>query len=307
MAFINFADAQVAASFTTALFAIALYALTIRRLHGVAKVCSRIMCLGYMIASMQFAMQRLFEFHTHDSALGFSINLLALMPVTYLLAMAQLYLMRQGHVRRDEWLPVPTAWLCSLALIVASRIYDHYNPGPDGVVIMWANYIVAGVYALVIIFLYRILRHTYQALHSSLQEFFDQSMSSMISWISLSIRFLMLLTIILPVFVFFRGPWLVVYIYIAMAAMAYLFVAFTCFSVSNDAAISQKAEAIAAEAKQAPVSTEDGQPVKMTEAEKEKIAQKLEGWLTGRKYLEHDISIKDVADATGVSLSQLRA
>lgn len=303
MAYLNFQEAQVTGSFINALFAIALFALTFRRLRGPSKVSAQLMGLGYLLAAMQFAMQRLFSFNDHDLALGISINLLTFMLVTFFIYFGLFYLQRQGNVRRNLCLTPPALWFVALMLIVVSRIVYGDKADQDAQPLMWANYIAAGLYAVEVVFLYNLVLKSYRELRNALSDYYDRSASEFIGWIYGSVQIISLLTFCLPMLMFFRTPLLVLFGYLSLAALSYLFVTFVSFVVSNNAVIASQAEAAAvlpsAAANEPGADGAEGIPLEVVES-------RLGSWLTDKGYLRHDLSIKDVASSLELSVTDIR-
>lgn len=303
MAYLNFQEAQVTGSFVGAIFAFMLYALTFRRLHGVSKVSAQLMSLGFFITSVQFTLQRLFCFHAVDPALGFSVNLSFFMLATYLLFTAQLYLLRQGRLRLREWCVVPLAWSVCVCLMFSLRYY-YKEVAPDTVaghpVLMWANYFTATVYIAEVVYLYFLLRSTYRKVKCNVEEFFDRPTDEMIGWVSVSMHLLGFLSVCIPVCLFFRTQFLILFLYFIVLAMSYLAVTFTFFSVSRDAAIAGQAEALAGmdSAMEAAPSVD--------EQVLAQIAGKLDTWLEAEGFLRHNLSITEVAETTGLGVEEIR-
>ena len=127
----------------------------------------------------------------------------------------------------------------------------------------------------------------------------------MIGWISLSAIVLASLSLCMPVLLFFRNQLLIVFLLIMVAAMAYLFVTFTLYCVSNDAVIASQADAIASEiAQDSDETSQEATP--MNEADQAWVSQQLSGWLESQGFRQHNTSIADVAQTSGLSTTVLR-
>lgn len=298
MAYLNFQEAQVAGSLLNAVFAIMLFALTFRRLHGVPKVSAQLMGLGFFLSAVQFALQRIFCFHDIDLMLGITTNLGFFMIVTYLLFMAVLYLLRQGRIRQREWFGVPLLWLCCIVLMAGARLLSSDDRIP-----MWANYITAAAYLVEVAYMYYLLHTTYKRLRKDVEEFFDRSTHEMFCWVTVSARLISLMSFVLPVILFFRSWWLIIFIYVILLAMAYLCVTFTFFCVSSDALIASQAEAIAGETMSTVAVPADGEP---TGPALEVIEARMGSWQDDKGFLHHELSIKDVAESLELSVADIR-
>lgn len=328
MAYINFPEAQVVGSIVTLVFAIMLYALTLRRLRGVTKVSALLMCAGFFLTSMQFALQRLFQFHTVDLAMGFSVNLAFFMLVSYLLYTAVLYLLRQGRLTENEWRGVPVAWLCCVLSMAFARIYygEDARNAAEQQVLQRINYVTAVVYAVELLYLFRRLQSTYRKMRSNIEESFDRSTQEMIGWVNISMRMMTTVSFCLPLCLFFRTELLILFLYFVVFILAYLAVTFTFFSVSNDAVIAAQAEEMAREeeaeedAEAARVSagtrvvTGVGEAIPSVIAvvpepeplDMDKVNAVMAQWLKEKGYAEHNLSIKVVAGKTELKVWEIR-
>lgn len=297
--FLNFHEVQSASSVLYALFACTLIVVSFHRLRGVTKVSTWIMGLGYLLASASTAFHNIFPIHDGNPALGFALNLVAFMTVAYLMFIALLYLMRQGHIARREWLAVPICWLACIGLSGAAYHFGNCR------LLLIADYIVSALCIIEIAYLYNKLHATVAKLKASLSEFFDPSIHQMLSWILVSERIFLVFSLIMPVFMFFRSPWLVLFEYAMIGAMSYLCVAFSLYCVSNDAVLAAQAETIEEETQQRS-GAEDAKEPALTKEQQDVVALRLQRWLDEKGFLQRGISIKDVSETTGVGMTLLR-
>lgn len=251
MAYLNFQEAQAAGYIIGLVLAVALFALTFRRLHGVAKTSARILSMAVFFIAMHFGLQRLFRFHYYDPSLGYMVNLIFSMLGIYLLFIGLIYLLRQGRVMRRQWLPIAVVWLACVVLLATVRVWctathNSVSPGEQRIM-LYADYLVAVALAVEVAYLYFTLRTTYLHLRLAVEEFTDQPASEMLGWVMASMRALALLFFYLPVATFFRSVGLVIFLYAFYITLAYMYMAFMFYSVSRDAIVASCAETISDE------------------------------------------------------------
>lgn len=296
--FLNYHEVEATGSLLYGIFAVMMLMLSVRRLHGVAKVSTLLMSGASAVACLAMVMQRLLHLHDIEGSLGVSIDLSAFMVSTYLMSVSLLYLLRQGRLRRREWLSVPAAWLVGMLLLGAAYLFCHRR------LCTGANYLVGALCIAEVIYLYYPIHVTTLKLQATLQEFFDHSTHQMLSWITVSTRVILAFSFILPLLLFFRSGWMILFLYLMIAAMAYLGISFSLYCVSNDAVLARQAESLETELKQ----EEQPEPKKKkpTIVLPPTMDQQMDEWVNSRSYLQQNISINNVADATGLRVAQLR-
>ena len=110
-------DVQLIGLYVMAMLAVAQFALSINRLHGVTKTSALLMGTGSLLLSIHFAIQCDYHFHEFSTELGALVNLSFCMICSYFYNTSLLYLMRQGHLNRLEWWLAPVAWLFSCRVL----------------------------------------------------------------------------------------------------------------------------------------------------------------------------------------------
>lgn len=306
--YINFLEAQVTATIVDFLLAVTLFALTNRRLHGAEKDSARLMSIGFFVAAMHFALQRLFHFHNVDPVLGYSVNLVFIMMVVYFFFISLLWLLKKGRMELHEWLYPLLVWLCSLVLLVGIRYFFLLiNPEiqrTEHTVLLAMVYIVSGLCVLETLYLFSLIHSSYKQLARSVLEFSDRSMGELFSWLTIGTRLLLVLILGLPLIMHFRSVGLVLYIYAITIVMGYLCAAFMFYCVSKDAIIASKVETINEELE----SNRNERKVAAEEraALQNLVSSRIDKWLGGEGYLQPSISIKDAANEMDLEVDQLR-
>lgn len=160
------------------------------------------------------------------------LNLIMLMPVSYIIARALLMLQRRGKLSRADRWTGPLAWIVTMALLAVAAMTDGQPLFSDTPQLRTAEKIGAVLYMLMQG--YYTWRHTQSliTMHKVLNNYYDRDTDGMLRWMQLGIAGMMLLALLVPMAIFGSGPMLLIFAFIIFFSIFYLVDSFCLYLVS---------------------------------------------------------------------------
>lgn len=252
-----------------------------------------IMAAGTALIAVQFMVQYVFGFRQMGVTQAVCCNLLFFTPASLLCSMAILYVQRQGHVAKSEWIKVSA--LCVLAQITLLGVawMDGVPFAEESYQLRWAEYVTAILYIAMQSSLFAMQFKTYKQLELAVDEYYDQSRRDLFGWMGWSIKAMAILAFFVPLIVFMQGAPLVVFSIAYFFAIAYSTISLYSYGISDDIIKVEEAE------EPTPTPKDDGNynPA---------IAEAVERWITSGKYREHNLTLGIVARQMGIAQRQLQ-
>lgn len=209
----------------------------------VATTARRLMATATATLAVHFVLQLTLNLRAMGVTQSVMLNLTMLIPASYLFARAVLLLQQHGRLSRwDRWAG-PLAWGVAMLILVAAVIADGQPLLSDSPQRQWAE--AAGALCYLAMQTYYSWRHTtaLQAMHRTLNDYYDSDTDGMLRWMQLSIVGLMLLALTVPFVIFVTVDWLL----FVIAIIVYFFIfylvdSFCYYLTSNAPAKTQEAE-----------------------------------------------------------------
>lgn len=182
------------------------------------------------------------------------LNLVLLIPASYLFSRAVLLLQRHGRLRPwDRWAG-PLTWGVVMALLLTAIIADGKPLLADSPQRQWAE--MAGALCYLAMLTYYSWHHitALRPMHRTLNDYYDSDTAGMLRWMQLSIVGLMLLALMVPFAIFTPAEWNGLLFFIAIAIYFFIFYlvdSFCYYLTSNAPQKTQEAEESRAEEEQA--------------------------------------------------------
>lgn len=259
------------------------------------------------VVGVQFLLQYIFRLREYGVTQAVMLNLSLLIPATVLLSFALLCLQRRLEPR-DVYIGVST-WLLTLALLTFAVVTDGQPLLSDTPERRLAERVASVCFAFTQF--YHAWRHltNLKAMHDALSNYYDRDMDSVLRWMKLSIFFLPVVGLFIPLIVFFQGPWLAVFSLVILGGVFFLIDGFCSYVVSKGPARMQEAEDEGNE--------EDAQTVMMEDLRKtadserrasmpldtenlRRVDRAVEQWVSRGQYRNNGLKLPQVADELNV-------
>ena len=241
--------------FTAVVFMIAL-TMKLLLLHGrhtanKVATCSRwLMASGTLTLSLHFALQLATGLRQMGVTQAVMLNLAMFMPAAFFFSWSILLLQRRGKLSRMDWLVGPVGWLITMTILGIAAYIDGQPLFSDTPELRQAE--LAGATIFIMTQCYYTARETMSllAMRHALENYYDNDTHHMLVWMQLSIIWLMLMALIVPLVIFGSGPWLLLVSFIIYFAIFYLVDSFCSYLNSSAPARMLAAEVNAEEVEQ---------------------------------------------------------
>ena len=164
-----------------------------------------LMASGTTLIAVQFLLQHLFGFRQMGVTQAVLWNLLLFMPATMLVNMAILYLQRRGIVGRRHWLVGTIVCGLNTLVLVTTLLADGVPIESESLPLQWAEYAGAMLFIVMQGYYFRLHLREYLRLQRAVDEYFDRERRDLLGWMVRSAMLLALMTIMVPVAIFFQG------------------------------------------------------------------------------------------------------
>lgn len=268
--------------------------------NPVARRANWLMATGAGLLAVQFLLQYILDLRSMGVTQAIILNLLFFIPCSYLFCLAELYLLRQGNIKKHEWWVGIICWIIVFALIVLASVVGH-SPLFSGTAKMRAA-VVAGsvVYAFMQCYYSYLHFRELRRLRKALDNYYDSDRSDLLHWMSYSMWIMVLVPVLVPLFIF-GPPWLLmVYGMLMFAGIYYLVISFVCYIVSNDVNKVMEAETPAEEK-----ATEEKSEPSMNASDLQRIESLVNRWIANGGHLKNGITAQNVAEEINIPRYQL--
>lgn len=263
------------------------------------------MAAGTGLIALQFLLQHTFGLREMGITQAVFCNLLFFTPASLLCGMAILYVQRQGHVSRKEWLWV--TGICALAaiLLIGMALFDGVPFQEESMALRTAEYVASVLYVLMQTSIFTMQYKSYKQLELAVDEYYDRERHDLFGWMGLSMKVMTLLAFIVPLVIFMTGVPLVLFSIGFFFAISYSTISLYTYGVSKDVERVEEAEMneeFATEITQ--LATPHSQ--RETRPHDPAITEAVEKWIAASHYREHNLTLGIVARQMGVPQKQLQ-
>ena len=270
-----------------------------------SKVFSRsrwLMTAGTVLLPIQFLLQYTLHFRQMGVTQGVMVNLLFFVPSACLISLAVMNLLRQGKVKRRDWLVgVITYVLVVISLVTAAITEDQplLNDTPE---MRTAELISAVLYLLMQGYYSGLNGFELRRLRRALAGYYDQDKSEILNWMTVSISLLALSGLMAPIAIFWSGGWLLVYSLTIFFTIFYSVISFYSYGVDRARQMElNEAEKSAEEAGL----NEENETQTINEDERHRVEMAIKHWKAGGGHLQNGINMAQVVKELGVPRYQL--
>lgn len=272
-----------------------------------SKVYSRsrwLMTAGTAMLPIQFLLQYTLHFRQMGVTQAVLVNLLFFIPSAIFISLSILYLLRQGRMKRHEWLVGIVTYLLVLAILAWALLTDGQPLLSDTPELRRAEMASAVLYLIMQIY-YGILDILeLRRIKRALQGFYDQEKEDVIHWMCNSAIMLLFSGVLAPIAIFWSGTWLILYSTTLFFTIFYCAISFYSYGIDHarQQAISEAEE----NAKEAGLNDETSSDV-MDEADRLHVEQAVNRWIAHGGYLKSGITIQTVVNEMKIPRYQLTA
>jgi AraC-like DNA-binding protein len=250
---------------------------------------------GTGLIALQFLIQYIFGFRQMGVTQAVLINLLFFTPASLLCGMAILYVQRQGHVSRREWLVGGLIWVLSAVVLLAAVWFDGVPIRQDSMVLLMAEYVGSLLYVLMQSHIFIMQYKAYRHLKQSVDEYFDRERHDLFGWMGLSMRAMAVLAFFVPLVIFMQGAPLVLFSIGFFFAISYSTISLYTYGISKDVERVEEAESLTPNP--SPKGEGSINPL---------VKEAVERWKQSGAYKEHSLTLGIVARQMGVTQKQLQ-
>lgn len=240
--------------------------------------------IGTSLLAIQFLLQYILGLRTRGVMYAVMLNLAFFIPCSVFFSLAILYLQRHGSVNRiDKYIGIPV-WILTMAMMAIGISIGK---------LLWADILASVLYTIMQIYYsirqMRNMRH----LRETLADYYDVDMGHMLRWMQLSIVFLALMAVIVPVVIFARGLLLSVFALLFFIGIFYLVDSFCLFVASNS-----PAKVVEAETEQN--ETEAEAEIHVSDDSMHRVDMAVDAWIGKRGHLKAGLNMPNAAEEIGV-------
>ena len=263
------------------------------RLQKVLNTTRWLMALSTGILFLQFLLQYTLHLRDMGHVQALMLNLLMFVPSAWLLSLGLLYLLQCGKLSKAQWCEGGLVWLAVIAMLVAATTDDGLPFFCDTPAVRKAEKISALVFFCsrchYMYMLYRELRRTLR----SLDNYYDYDTSDKLRWMSVSIIWMLIMSITNPIAIFFPGKYLFFYGFFAIAGIYYFVMSFRDYAISRHALQVMEAQQNATDAGMN--DDEECCEIVMSEEEMRRTERAVNAWIKRGGHLRAGVTMSMVA------------
>lgn len=264
----------------------------------------RLMTAGTLLLLIQFIIQ----YTTHLRQIGVTqavlVNLVFVIPYDYFMNLAVLNLLRQGIIKRHEWLVGLAIYMVVLALLVWAKLTDGQPLMSDSPELHIAEIISAIMFLIIQSYYGILIGWDIRRLKRALAGYYDNGKSEVVQWMSTSVTLLVLIALLAPVAIFWSNKWVAIYSTILFFIICYCVISFYSYGVDHTGQrVISDAEENAKEVGLDSEKTENA----MNESDRQHIEMVVNRWVANGGHLKSGITIQNVVDEIGIPRYMLTA
>ena len=249
-----------------------------------------LMTAGTALLPIHFLLQYTLHFRQMGVTQAVMVNLLFFIPCAWLISTAVLNLLRQGMVRRYEWLVGVGVYIAVLAILIGANLIDGQPLLTDTAEMRWAELASAILYMLMQFFYASQNLREWIRLKRTLDNYYDHEKYDVIRWLRSGTLMLSVAALFAPGAIFLSGPWLTVYSVILFFTIFYCVISFYSYGV--DHARQQMLQEAELNAEEAEADKGQGQAHVMDEADRQRVERVIDKWLAEGRHLKSGITMQ---------------
>ena len=263
-----------------------------------------LLALGTGTLFLQFLLQYTLHLRDMGNVQALMLNLLLISPSAWFMSLALLYLQKCGKLKTIEWCEGGVVWLIIIIMLVIATTDDGEPFFCDTPAVRMAERISA-----IIFFLSR-CHYTYiqytqlRRTQRSLDNYYDYDTSDKLRWMSLSIIWMVIMSVTVPIAIICPSRFLFLYGFFAIAGLCYFVMSFRDYAISRHAIQVMEAQQNAEDAGMD--DEEEFCPENLTEEEKQRTERAISEWIDRGGHLRAGVTMSTVASELRISQITLR-
>lgn len=249
-----------------------------------------LMTAGTALLPIQFLLQYTLHFRQMGVTQAVMVNLLFFIPSAWLISSAVLNLLRQGMVRRYEWLAGAGVYMLVVAILIGANLIDGQPVLTDTTEMRWAELASAVLYMLMQFFYASLNLREWIRLKRALDNYYDHEKHDVIRWLRSGTLMLSVAALFAPGAIFLSGPWLTVYSVILFFTIFYCVISFYSYGV--DHARQQVLQEAEQNAEETEADEGQGESYVMDEADRQHVEAIVGKWLAEGRHLKSGITMQ---------------
>ena len=259
---------------------------------------------GLALLTVQFFIQYMLGFRQMGVTQAVFVNLLFFMPCNVTISQAILFVQRQGHMSRREWMMGWRFYFVSAALLTVVALTDGKPFSEESGWLRQAEYVSAILYMIMQCHYFVLHCREYHRLRRALAEYYDNDRQYLLLWMALSVVLLALVGLFVPVIIFTQGWPLVAFSIFFFCTIYYCASSFHSYGISLDA---QRVEEAAQSLRHDEAETSVADNVVLNEADRLRISEAAKRWIEAGGYLKPNLTLTSVSAGMDVQRYMLKA
>ena len=278
-----------------------------------------LMVVGSVTLALHFALQLKMGLRLMGVTQSVMLNLVMLIPASYMFALAILILQRRGRLSLWDVAAGPLTWVVVMVILCVAAFNDGVPLLDHSPMLHKAE--VAGAILYLMMQAYYSCRHTINimAMRRALHDYYDRDVDGILRWMQLSIVGLTLLALMVPFAIFDNGQWLMAIAFAIYFFIFYLVDSFCSYLTSSAPARMQEAEQNADEMEQGWLTEEadeepseesalaaiDDEKMLMSSEAIRAIDEAVEKWIERGGHLRLELKLPLAAEDIGIRKHRL--
>ena len=261
-----------------------------------------LMTAGTALLPIQFLLQYTLHFRQMGVTQAVMVNLLFFIPSAWLISSAVLNLLRQGMVKRHEWLAGVGVYIAVVAILIGANLIDGQPVLTDTAEMRWAELASAVLYMLMQFFYASLNLREWIRLKRALDNYYDHEKHDVIRWLRSGTLMLSVAALFAPGAIFLSGPWLTIYSVILFFTIFYCVISFYSYGVDHARQqVLQEAEDWSQESGDR--SLEAG--TRSLEIDRQRVERTVDKWLAEGRHLKSGITMQTACEEMNLPRYQL--
>lgn len=268
-----------------------------------------LMFTSLVLIGLQFLIQFISDYRSRDMQYAVIVNLTFFIPCAATMTLGILNLQRQGRLSVFErWIYVPV-WLTIIAMLTLAVVFNDHPTDGQWSRLLWTEVLSCTIFTAVQIYFSVLQFREVSRINEMLNNYYDLSGESIISWMQLSVVLLISMGLFVP-FLLFGPIWLLMIYGLAFfTGLFFLWFSFMRYVISGAAETTSDAEnenvkegIEKRQYQQSAVSK-----TLLSDEAKQRVAHSVEQWVTNNLYLRKGLTSPNVAREMQLPRYQLQA
>ena len=271
--------------------------------HPVYGWARLLMSTGLALLSIQFLLQYAFNLREMGLNQAIFVNLLFFIPYTHSMSLAILYVQRQGRINYNEWMVGWRLYALVAVVLISTVLLDGVPFAMDSLALRKAEYFGAAVYLIIQTHYFVLHVREYRRMKRAVSEYYDRDRDDLLRWMGFSILIMALFALLVPVIMFTPNFILIPFAIAFFFMIYYTATSFYSYGISLDNQRVEEAE----QSLQTDEAESEAEGDTLSEAERQRVLNATNKWVTEGGYLKPNLTLSSVADEMHLQRYLLKA